>query len=148
MLNRKSWASYHGTVNVKAKVTPSWDKERINVYDFKIINKLSFKEKLEFMEFSRKKSQEINRLIKVADPSIDLDTNELLKSMAHKSFLISQDTFRMALKHDCFYDIIKNENGILTIAFLPFSTSSNKVLCGHQQFENFFIKLDIKKKWL
>jgi len=37
--------------------------------------------------------------------------------------------------HDVFYDVIKEDGDNITIAFLPFSTSPEKVLCGLEKFD-------------
>jgi hypothetical protein len=56
------------------------------------------------------------------------------------------DTFKQALKHDCFSDIISSNNidKTVTIAFLPISTSNNKVICGTQKFNKIYININLK----
>jgi hypothetical protein len=69
-----------------------------------------------------------------------------LVSPVKKVFDISLETYEMALQHDCFYDIISRDEvaKIVTVAFLPFSTSNNIVICGLQKFQKIHINTNIK----
>jgi len=52
----------------------------------------------------------------------------------------------MALKHDCYHDIISRndiENKI-TVAFLPISTSKNIVTCGIQKFNKVHVNINLR----
>jgi hypothetical protein len=55
------------------------------------------------------------------------------------SHIISQKAFSKALEHDCFYDVIKEDDKFITIAFLPFSISPDKVHLLTNGLKNFYI---------
>jgi hypothetical protein len=86
-------------------------------------------------------------LIKQKIDNIIVHTSkELLESPVKDIVYISVDTFEMALKHDCYHDIIARnaiENTVI-IAFLPITTSSNIVLCGIQEFNKIFVNINLK----
>lgn len=69
---------------------------------------------------------------------LDLSSKEILNSYLN--------TFKQALRHDCFSDIIlSNEiEKTVTVAFLPISTSYNKVPCGIQHFNKIHVKINLK----
>jgi hypothetical protein len=71
------------------------------------------------------------------------DSNQLLVHNALNQFLI---TFKKALEHDCYHDIIsRNEiNNEITVAFLPISTSRYKVSCGAQKFNKIHVNINLK----
>jgi len=71
------------------------------------------------------------------------DSNQLLVHNALNQSLI---TFKKALKHDCFHDIIlKNEvDKTVTVAFLPISTSDNIVPCGIQSFNKIHVNINLR----
>src|ERR1700761_2106994 len=72
-----------------------------------------------------KKSEEIKQSI--TDATVKPDINIAY----NRAF----NTFKMALKHYCFYDFIDKKTEEVTIIFLPISTSNNRLLCGIQRFE-------------
>lgn len=71
----------------------------------------------------------------------------LRDAKAWDSYITSHNTFKEALKHDCFYDIINQNNETVTIAFLPISTSENKVSCGLQKFNKIHLLTNYNKKF-
>ena len=133
--------SYHGSSNLNANCTALWDK--ITIGKQEIEYKTAVEENNNFFNERIIRSKEIKKEINYA---LIKDT----KVKEWDSYLRSHNTFRKALEHDCFYDIIsKNENddGTLTIAFLPFSTSQNEVLCGLQRFDKIHLLSNYNKNF-
>jgi hypothetical protein len=60
-----------------------------------------------------------------------------LEVLVKNSYILSHITYKKALEHDCFNDIISRDEADKTviIAFLPFSTSNNEILCVIQKFD-------------
>ena len=105
------------------------------------LNKLNKEiiDKMQFLDYEIEKSKETAQLV-----------NNVKQTMLDKELLVAKSslikTYEMALQHDCFHDII-TENEVektVTIAFLPYSTSSNQVLCGIQKFDKININLNFK----
>jgi hypothetical protein len=73
-------------------------------------------------------------------------SKEILDLSVKKSFDKSVKTFKQALKHDCYHDIIaRNEvENTVTVAFLPISTSNNIVPCGIQNFNKIYVNINLK----
>ena len=131
--------SFHSTSNLNANCTALWDK--ITIEKQEIEYKTAVEENNNFFNERIIRSKEIKKEINYA---LIKDT----KVKEWDSYLRSHNTFRKALEHDCFYDIIsKNDNGTLTIAFLPFSTSQNEVLCGLQRFDKIHLLSNYNKKF-
>jgi hypothetical protein len=55
-------------------------------------------------------------------------------------------TFNKALEHDCFNDIIASNEveKTVTVAFLPITTSKNKLLCGIQEFNKIHVNINLR----
>ena len=68
--------------------------------------------------------------------------NLLLQNILNKSLI----TFKKAVEHDCYHDIIaRNEiDKTVTVAFLPISTSDSTVSCGIQKFNKIFVNINLK----
>ena len=119
-------SNFHETPLLKAKVETSHDK-----ITFGSFNKAG-KETLwtsatqqKIIPDNIKKSEEIKQSI--TDATVKPDINIAY----NRAF----NTFKMALKHYCFYDFIDKKTEEVTIIFLPISTSNNRLLCGIQRFE-------------
>jgi len=126
--------SYHGTGNFLANTTSQWNHKIINKFNTKIIES-----KIDLLNLSIKKSKDIEHTIEESKIIIELK--------AKKSYDTSTKTFREALKHDCFYDVISQKDGNVTITFLPFSTSNNIVPCGLQKFDKIHLFTNGLKKF-
>lgn len=118
---------FHGTDAPKARSSSLWN---IKVNKEKI-EPLKFATKMDSFNFSIKKGKEIEVVVQKAE----FNAKAFFEVTAHKSFNTSKNTFEWALMHDVFYDVIKEDGDNIIIAFLPFSTSNRKVLCGLEKFD-------------
>ena len=117
--------NYHVTNVQLAKSNSQWD------YD--TLAKIQLQDKL----ISKKIE---NQLIRVEE------SNKLVVKDSIDIAVKVVKTFEMALKHDCYHDIISRndiENKI-TVAFLPISTSKNIVTCGIQKFNKVHVNINLR----
>jgi len=84
------------------------------------------------------KQYQVNKYMKKND-STDLT---LVQDVLNLSLI----TFKQALEHDCFHDIISRSeiDGTVTVAFLPISTSDNIVPCGIQSFNKIHVNINLR----
>jgi hypothetical protein len=115
---------YHYTGSPKAKSNAGYDLDTYN----NISNNYVIEPVIKEFNDNVTKSKEIENTIQQAN-SIALVKN------VKNSYNISNENFKMAVKHECFYDVISENDGNVTIIFLPITTSSNRVLCGIQKFD-------------
>ena len=133
-VNNNSISNYHESKAVLALSTSKWD----NITPDKLLNNI-FNNGIILNKNFNNKELKIAELIKY---SKEVENKKLL---AEYVFFELFETYKMALKHDCFHDVIsKNENGTLTIAFLPITTSENPIYCGIQKFGKIHINSNIK----
>jgi hypothetical protein len=119
---------FHNSTALLAKSTAEWNHACINTKAAEItINN----NKINLLRSEAGKIQDIEKITALA----------LIKQK-----LEYQKTFKQALAHDCFYDIISSneEKETVTVAFLPISTSDAEVSCGVQQFEKIHLNHNIK----
>lgn len=130
----KTISNFHWSPKNLSRVTAGYDKNKIKQYKDK---DTAFNDKIIFENQNIKKGEEIELVIKnstqIEQKEVNLNAN--LELTGKNSHIISQKAFSKALEHDCFYDVIKEDEKFITIAFLPFSTSPEKVLCGLERFD-------------
>jgi hypothetical protein len=140
--------NYHVTNVQLSHSSPQWDygtlakvKNAKSVLDYSDF--IVLKGKLNIFNSNIKNSV----LIKQKIDNIRVTTSkEIIESPVKDIVYKSLDTFEMALKHDCYHDIIsRNEvDKTVTIAFLPISTSDNIVPCGTQKFNKIHVNINLK----
>jgi hypothetical protein len=128
----KTISKFHWSPKNLSRVTAVYDKVKIKQY-----KDTAFNDKINFENQNIKKGEEIELVIKNSTQieQKEVDSNVNLELTGKNSHITSQKAFNKALEHDCFYDIIKEDDKNVTIAFLPFSTSTEKVLCGLEKFD-------------
>ena len=118
--------SFHDTGLVKSQVMTRYDYITRKKMDLSLSE--HFQGDMKFINKNIKKGEEIEYLI-----------NESTNLVVKKSLKVSRNAFKMALMHYCFYDIVKENEEMVTIVFLPISTSNNKVSCGIQKFDKVLV---------
>jgi hypothetical protein len=104
-----------------------------------VVEVMESKDKLIYLN-SNKMGNQFNKYIKVKD------NNYTDKSLIYDVLNQYVKTFKKALEHDCYHDIVSRndiENKV-TVAFLPISTSGYKVLCGTQNFDKIHVNISLK----
>ena len=73
-------------------------------------------------------------------------SKNLLDLSIKNSYDQSVITFKKALQHDCFHDVISRNKAdkTVTVAFLPISTSEYKLSCGIQKFNKIHVNINLK----
>ena len=126
--------SYHGNSNLNANSTSLWNNSVLEIQEIKY--KTAIESKTNVFNETIKKGEKIENIIKIAKDQAMWD-----------SYLVSHRTFKKALEHDYFYDVISKNDENVTINFLPISTSSNKVLCGIQKFDKIHLFTNTNKNF-
>ena len=124
--NTNTIAELHNSGYLKAKSNPKWDMTTSN----KIVQNSVIEPVIHNVNSMVKKSKNIEVIIKKAEFEAIL----IKELEAKKLCNLSQNAYKKALKHDCFYDVIKEDDKNVTVAFLPFSTSPDIILCGSEKF--------------
>ena len=128
LITVQTTSAYHANASLNAKYTPK---------DLYSLNKLvenknvEFKDILKTINLDLEKSQEIKCLIE--------DTKEVNCNLANKSLSKLEYTYKRALHHYCFSDIISQNEDTVTIVFLPISTSNRSISCGIQSFDKIYL---------
>ena len=130
--------NYHAT-NLQLSISsPKWDifsKEKVEVV---------IKSQDTFIKLNPNKVENIeNQVHKYIKIKKDVSINHLLLQDVLNQSLI---TFKKALEHDCYHDIIaRNEiENTVTVAFLPITTSNNIVPCGIQKFNTIHVNINLR----
>ena len=121
--------NYHATNQQLSHANSKWDVYSKDIFIF--VNSTNKMENIE---------KQVNKYMNIKK-EISTD-NLLLQNILNKSLI----TFKKAVEHDCYHDIIaRNEiDKTVTVAFLPISTSDSTVSCGIQKFNKIFVNINLK----
>ena len=130
---------YHATNIQLSKSNSKWDNGTLAIVQSKALTSHGkiVKSKDNFIllnSISKSNLAQVNKYIKS------------LSLIVIDSYDKSLKAYEMALKHDCYHDIIsRNEvDNTVTVAFLPISTSDNNVSCGTQEFNKIHVNINLR----